>query len=685
MSSSILTLGIAWAVASAGAVLILAGLSFLGGRARPPGAFVFGLFGSLWGVQIIAANLVGLNRTADWAHTLYFVQVALSIPLPFLLVEFALAQGRSSRLWMSMRVATVVTAAVGALILLTAPGLIYGSGPSAPGPLYAILVVIPFYGAFAVALLALAYAMLNSPTPRTASRLKYVLIGVALFLAPLAGKLTISNANAVALRGSAADFLYFALFATLLGLCGWTAVKLWRRARAAPIPAESRAFRTTAWSLALPLGFGIAEGLVSIRVTDDFYTVGLWRLAAVAVIAYGLAQWRIYDLPQRAGNAIAIASGATAAGATATAAYGATTLVTATSTIPVIAGLIVLGAILAPTIRLARSIFGFGGASQRPSNREQELYGQRIDSYRAAVEAAIARGSVIEDDAFLAALRDRFNISDAEDRVLRHYAKSSVLVQRDRHAWEAFERLRLLGEGGGGRTWLARDRARDRLVVLKEPLERWQLEPAAREAVLREARIAAKIRHPNVVTVEEVVEGKGSPVIVMEYLEGGSLLNLIRSRGTLPWRDACGVALDALAGLEAVHAAGIIHHDIKPANILLTADGVPKLADFGIATPINSGKTVIQGASTFAGTYSYVAPEVRDSQSLGDRRSDVYSMAAVLHELLYGAPPARGPVVVRGDIPAAVMKVLAKALSQAPDARHPTARLFAEELQTAMR
>src|SRR5581483_7230907 len=314
---------------------------------------------------------------------------------------------------------------------------------------------------------------------------------------------------------------------------------------------------------------------------------------------------------------------------------------------------LIAGGSLFPAVRFTRRLFG---VQPRTSTRaaDDAVYGQRIDAYRAALEASFARDSMEEDADFLGALRERFGISEAEDRVLRHYAKSSVIVARDRKASEAFERLRLLGEGGGGRTWLARDRQRDRLVVLKEPLQQWQQDPQTREAVLREARLAAKVRHPNVVSVEEVVEGKGSPIIVMEYLEGGSLSDLLRSRGTLPWREAVPLVIDVARGLEAVHSAGIVHRDVKPSNILLNGEGAPKVADFGIALPVVSTRTVLDvGSTARAGTLFYMAPEVRAGMSVRGRAPRVPLRRAARRERARHPAQRRAPRALRAPGPRA--------------------------------
>src|SRR5581483_7122535 len=116
-------------------------------------------------------------------------------------------------------------------------------------------------------------------------------------------------------------------------------------------------------------------------------------------------------------------------------------------------------------------------------------------------------------------------------------------------------------------------------------------------------------------------------------------------------------------------------------------DGAPKVADFGIALPSASTKTVLDvGSTARAGTLFYMAPEVRAGMSSGDRRADVYACAAVLHECLYGAPPgAHAPVILRSDVPPALTAALARALDERPDERTPTARAFADDLVRVLR
>jgi len=195
---------------------------------------------------------------------------------------------------------------------------------------------------------------------------------------------------------------------------------------------------------------------------------------------------------------------------------------------------------------------------------------------------------------------------------------------------------RVLGEGGMARVDLARDVELDRLVAVKVLADHLADDPELRARFVREGRLAARLSHPHVVGVLNAGEEDGRPYIVMEYVDGGTLADVIRRDGALAWRSAVELACQALEGLEHAHRAGLVHRDVKPGNLLLRRDGQLKIGDFGIARAAEtSGLTQ---AGTILGTAPYLAPEQARGEEVGPA-SDVYGLAAVLYELLTGRPP----------------------------------------------
>jgi eukaryotic-like serine/threonine-protein kinase len=195
---------------------------------------------------------------------------------------------------------------------------------------------------------------------------------------------------------------------------------------------------------------------------------------------------------------------------------------------------------------------------------------------------------------------------------------------------------RPLGHGGMASVYLAHDSELDRPVAVKLLAENAAGDDGLRERFVREARLAARLSHPNVVSVFDAGEDEGRPYIVMEHVAGETLSELIGRRGRLPPEEARALALQAAHGLAHAHASGLVHRDIKPQNLLLRADGTLKIADFGIARAAEG--TALTQAGTVLGTAAYLAPE----QGLGEQTtpaSDIYSLGAVLYELLTGRPP----------------------------------------------
>jgi eukaryotic-like serine/threonine-protein kinase len=195
---------------------------------------------------------------------------------------------------------------------------------------------------------------------------------------------------------------------------------------------------------------------------------------------------------------------------------------------------------------------------------------------------------------------------------------------------------RPLGRGGMASVYLGRDTELDRAVAVKLLAENAAADDGLRARFVREARLAARLSHPNIVSVFDAGEDDGRPYLVMEHVEGETLSELLAQRGRIPPEEVRGLALQAARGLAHAHAAGVVHRDIKPQNLLLREDGTLKIADFGIARAAEG--TALTRAGTVLGTAAYLAPE----QALGEQAtpaSDVYSLGAVLYELLTGRPP----------------------------------------------
>jgi serine/threonine protein kinase len=198
-----------------------------------------------------------------------------------------------------------------------------------------------------------------------------------------------------------------------------------------------------------------------------------------------------------------------------------------------------------------------------------------------------------------------------------------------------YELVRPLGHGAMATVDLVHDVELDRPVALKRLAENLARDEDLRRRFLREARLAAKLSHPNVVRVFDVGEADGRPFIAMEYVDGETLADLLARRGSLPSTEAASLGVQACSGLAAAHAAGLVHRDVKPQNLLLSSDGVLKLGDFGIAVGYEGTQLTLAG--TVLGTAGYLAPE----QARGEQvtaAADIYAMGAVLHELLTGEP-----------------------------------------------
>ncbi len=198
-----------------------------------------------------------------------------------------------------------------------------------------------------------------------------------------------------------------------------------------------------------------------------------------------------------------------------------------------------------------------------------------------------------------------------------------------------------LGKGGMGVVYSGEDLRLHRTVAIKVLAGDAALEPAAAKRFLLEARSAACLSHPNVVAIHDIGQRGQLYYMVMELVRGQSAHTLLHRSGRLSWLEATRVTADVCRGLVAAHAAGLIHRDIKPGNILLAADGTVKLADFGLARAPQLLATRLTQCGTLLGTPQYMSPEQCGCEPL-DQRTDLYSLGRLVLCLAHGSPALRG-------------------------------------------
>lgn len=248
-----------------------------------------------------------------------------------------------------------------------------------------------------------------------------------------------------------------------------------------------------------------------------------------------------------------------------------------------------------------------------------------------------------------------------------------------------------LGRGGMGVVYLARDTQLDRPVALKFLGTLLDASDEYRQRFLREARAAARVSHPNIVSIYDVCDAEGRAYIAMEYIEGLDLHRYIGRRGRLEPREAVNIILQTCSALDAVHNAGIVHRDIKPDNIVIAKGGLVKLMDFGLA---KGGDMRLTGTNIIMGTPCYMSPEQTRGSDV-DARSDLYALGLVLHEMLTGKtafldgdvlmrqqtemPPRPGEVVE--GIPELLDQIVMKCVAKSPEERFQSARELAAYLR----
>jgi formylglycine-generating enzyme required for sulfatase activity len=291
----------------------------------------------------------------------------------------------------------------------------------------------------------------------------------------------------------------------------------------------------------------------------------------------------------------------------------------------------------------------------------------------------------LDDEATFAGARGRIasEVSLGDDRTLGDGASGQDTRLDDLEIVDLEARYRIegtLGQGGMGAVVLATDTRLDRKVAIKRILGEAAGNRVAVARFLTEAKAIAALNHPNIVQIYDSGRAKDGPFLIMEYVDGGSLLDRCLV-GALPLDEAIDLACHLCDGLARAHDAGIVHRDIKPANVLLTKDGTPKLADFGLAKA-ESGDHGQTRTGAVLGTPDYMSPEQRRGASEVDARSDLWSLAATVYHMVTG----RSPKVIRlSDLPSALQDVLAKALEEKKEARYQATGDLREALRIAIR
>jgi eukaryotic-like serine/threonine-protein kinase len=257
-----------------------------------------------------------------------------------------------------------------------------------------------------------------------------------------------------------------------------------------------------------------------------------------------------------------------------------------------------------------------------------------------------------------------------------------------------------LGRGGMAEVYLARDQMLDRPVAVKVLFPALATDPGFVERFRREAQAAASLTHPNIVGVFDWGEANGTYFIVMEYVQGETLDQLIHSSGRLHPDRAAEIGGEIASALDFAHrSGGVIHRDIKPGNVLITREGSVKVADFGIARAISdsSSDRGLTKTGSVMGTATYFSPEQARGASV-DPRSDVYSLGCVLYEMVTGTPPFSGesavaiaykhvqempatPRMVDPALPDTLEAIILKCLAKNPDNRYPSAQDLRADLR----
>ena len=262
-----------------------------------------------------------------------------------------------------------------------------------------------------------------------------------------------------------------------------------------------------------------------------------------------------------------------------------------------------------------------------------------------------------------------------------------------------YEVQALLGEGGMGAVYRAYDRELDRIVALKLIRPELGADPAISQRFRQELLLASKVSHKNILRIHDLGEANGTKFISMAYVEGEDLHQLLKREGRLPVNRAVTLSKQLCAALEAAHAEGVVHRDLKPQNILLDKAGQVYVSDFGLAKSLAADATQVTVSGQFLGTPRYMSPEQALAATV-DHRSDLYSLGLILYEMVTGDIPFKAdstlqtmylrvhekpqdPRQINPDLPDYLVQIIMRCLETEPGQRYQSAREILDDLESA--
>lgn len=697
--------GVAVSLASSAAIGLL-GVAVLLSGSRRVSTFSFSAFLLLWSGLLVAGNLSRIPAAAGdlaasrtWLLVLSAFLTVVYLPLVHFAESFPTERGWLIRTTSGVAFLTL-PAALGGVAMIVEPGLFHegfrrigDSIQSAWGPFYVLFLYL-FVGAFYLLVYRLVQQYRGADLEIERLRARDLLLAVSLHLAFASTESTFLFGYSI-YRGDylPQDVAFILIHAAGIAVMAWAGREVLRR--------DDQGRLLALGAVALPAAFGGVSALTRVSpALPAVLTRGIWRFLAVAVIAYAVLRYEMFDIDARAGRGTALAG---AFVLVVGAGFGVSRLVEAfagSAGVANVAGVAAAGGIV---LALAHRRPGFLLALEDRIEAPGRLDRRRLEVYEAAVVRERSRDEPTTGRT-LERLRRDLDLTDAEVAVLEKLVAEGGVggqapepeagtVVGDRYELEA-----PAGAGRSGRAWRAHDgRTGDTVVVkiLDRPL-------SDREAVygfLRESRAARRVDHPNIVTVRDLGIHGEQPYLVLDHVAGGGLDDQLGKEDRLDPLRAVGVLDDVLSGLQALHEAGVVHRDVKVENVLLEPDGQAVLADLDLAGPLDPDATVAGlGDVTRAGTPATMSPEVAAGED-ATPASDVYAAGAILHHLLAGEPyvdlagvrpqdlPQRianaDPPELPEDVPDALEAVVRRALQPDPGDRYPSAEAMREALEAA--